>query len=205
MKNDDSVHALIEKLENGSVDERQDASIDLWRSNAPEVINALVGALKDANVGVRRRAALTIGRHCEKSVIATSALIERAIDESENEEVRERAIDALSKIGGTDTTPVLMSLLHNPIDSIREKSCMAVGELGYSGANDRLRQLAINDSFWAVRWAAAVALWQLRAPDASAILTIKQDDMGIPEEFRNDIPELLAELAEDTPSRPEGT
>lgn len=90
----------------------------------PAVVAALVARLKDADAGVRRAAASSLGNLRSKT--AVTALI-AAIDDG-NKEVRVAVCQALGNIGDARAVPALTRLLTDPSPEVRNRAIDALDE-----------------------------------------------------------------------------
>jgi HEAT repeat protein len=77
------------------------AALDRLGPQASEAVPALILALKDADVHVRKLAALALGDIGPDAVVAVPALTEACQDQT----VRHRALGALRELGGTTALP----------------------------------------------------------------------------------------------------
>jgi len=101
---------LLERLRSDDPEVRRRAAEALrWKGRAePEVLNALVGRLRDAHRRVRRAAARALGEMGEAAVVpeVLRALLERLRDE--DSAVRRAAVHTLGKMGPPAATPEVL-------------------------------------------------------------------------------------------------
>jgi HEAT repeat protein len=128
----------------------------------PRTVDALIGALNDADPGVREMVVTTLGRMRDPKVV--TALLPMLKDS--NASVREHAALALARSGDPRATAAVSALIDDASPDVREQ---AVHLLGQSRNREAVPVLvkALKDSSADVREQAAFALGQLR--DASAI------------------------------------
>ena len=98
-------------------------------------VDALVGALKDSDAGVRRQAAAALGELGNTRAVTglTEALKDADAD------VRAHAISALAEIGDRRAVAPIAGLLKDTSPSIRSRAASALGELGDRTAVDTRR------------------------------------------------------------------
>jgi HEAT repeat protein len=143
-------------------------------SSRPPAVQALVKALRDADVAVRRQAANTLRELGNPSLppslvkmteAAVPALIDRVADEHWVADVdpfssssKKAALEALKVLGKDQVAVALLKALGSPNESVRRWACVELGELKDKGALEALREKAARDPSEEVRKAAAAAL-----------------------------------------------
>ena len=128
----------------------------------PKTVEALIGALNDADPDVRETVVVTLGRMRDPRVVP--ALLPLLKDS--NADVREQAVFALARSGDARATAAVSGLIDDASPDVREQ---AVHLLGQSRNRDAVPTLikALKDSSPDVREQAAFGLGQLR--DVSAV------------------------------------
>ena len=120
------------------------------------VVDALLGALRDAAWQVREEAAATLGKlHAQA---ARDALI-AALDD-EYWQVRLQAARALGKLRDASASEPLAALLTHAISNLRKEAALALGEIGARSALAALHTAA-SDADPEVRKAVRIALAQI--------------------------------------------
>jgi HEAT repeat protein len=146
-----------ERLDDGTIDpkeQRRQEIISQFRVIGKQAIPALVHALRDPDVQMRRNAELVMislaGAYDGEPRVdireAIPALIKATGDG--DSEVRAWAAHALAEIGpdAKDAVPALLKFIHDSDEGPRNTSCMALGDIGPE-ARDALPALrnALND------------------------------------------------------------
>ena len=110
------------------------AGVPARQGPAEATIDALVGALKDVDAGVRRQAAAALGE------IGNTRAVPGLIDalKDADPDVRQRAISALGEIGDARAVAAMAGLLKDSSPSIRTRAATALGELQDAAAVDPL-------------------------------------------------------------------
>ena len=128
----------------------------------PKTVEALIGALNDADPDVRETVVMTLGRMRDPRIVP--ALLPLLKDGSAD--VREQAVFALARTRDARATAAIATLIDDPSPDVREQ---AVHLLGQSRNREAVPVLikALKDSSPDVREQAAFALGQLR--DQSAV------------------------------------
>jgi len=129
------------QMDDGTINPKEQRRQDITKqlhSIGKEAIPALIDALKDSNVQMRRNAELVLitlarGYDCEPRMDirgAIPALIEATMDKDSS--VRAWAAHALAEIGpdAKDAVPALIRLLKDPDEGARNDGCMALGDIG---------------------------------------------------------------------------
>jgi HEAT repeat protein/beta-lactamase regulating signal transducer with metallopeptidase domain len=127
-----------------------------------DVVEALVGALKDESPEVRQQAMHALTQ------VRSPAIVEpmiAALSDS-NAEVRQSAAAALGQVGDPRAAPALSRLLSDADADVRQQAVFALGQLGAKESGPALIK-ALGDSDAEVRQRAAFALGQLG--DRSAV------------------------------------
>lgn len=129
------------------------------------VLDALRGALADADWTVREEAATTLGKL--RWAVALPLLIE-ALDDS-NWQVRQRTARAVGRLGPAAATalPAMLALLGHAIANVRKEVVIALGEIGHRDARPALEQAA-HDADPDVRKLARLAITQIGAAEPAA-------------------------------------
>ena len=136
----------------GDTDSRVSAIANLEQMKDPAAVPALIDALKDKDLGVRRNAAWALGRM--KDPQAVPALIKALKDESSY--VRRAAAVALGEIKDPRAVPALIEALKGENDFVRENAAWALQAIGQPAVPALID--ALKDESWLVRWKAAWAL-----------------------------------------------
>lgn len=177
----------IDRLENGSVQERMLASHALERIGweAKDAAPALTKALHDSNEHVRRNSANALSNLGKAAHIAVPDLIE-ALKDDTDADLRHYAARALSSVGpdAVKAVPALVRALDDPDRFVREESAAALGMIGTRDkeAIMSLRRL-LRDSDLYVRRSASRALGSL-APVAIPYLIEGLRDKNLEFRFR---------------------
>lgn len=123
--------------------------------------------LEDDHPFVRMTAAILLGNLKVKDGVHG---LGRRLAEDEDWHVRQRAAEALAKIGGPEAADLLRAGFSDPIKEVRRASIMGVSRLAPADALDGLVVLLREDQDWEVRVQAARALAGLGLPEAAPAL-----------------------------------
>jgi HEAT repeat protein len=171
-----------------------------------ERVTALIGALDDADIEVRRYVAESLG--ALQDTAAVEALI-RALRTDSDPEVREAAAYALGEIEDPRAIPALGEALQQDEEqSVRLMAAYALGEIDDSRGVEPLAA-AIDDPDYEVRVAVIRALGEIESPDAVDALSsaLRDNDVEIRElavwalgeiEDSRAVPALAGVLASDS-------
>jgi HEAT repeat protein len=143
---------LVKALKEGSDFVTADTLVKL----GPYALDALAGALKDNDEGVRWSSALALGEIRDKR--AVEALVEALKDNSSR--VRWVVVESLGKVGDKKATGALMEVLGDKDKYVREFAAKALGKIGDENAVKPLIE-ALGDDIWQVRWSVAHALGEI--------------------------------------------
>ncbi len=150
------VNILIEGLTHHSVWIREHSALALGKTKDKKGFNALIVALKDPRREVRAAAALALGELRDEKAI--EPLIQAMIDESSENYytkgalVREAIAEALGKIGGRASDPLLKIAENKNISwNIRFFFLVALVEMGNKQGMDLILE-GMNHSLWYMRY-----------------------------------------------------
>lgn len=137
--------------------------------------NVLKGRDKYAD-NIRYTAALSLADL--EDIQAIPALSDVLDDETDSEDVRSAAVQALKNLEDTKTTSALISALNAPEENVRGIAIEALGSLGGKEAIDDLQTLVEDTSGTKkdIRKAAVSALKEIGEPEVSEPLTTALDD-----------------------------
>ena len=128
----------------------------------PRLVETFIDALRDADTGVRARAARALGRH---RVHEAADALRRALDDQDGD-VRERAAWALGRIRYDGAVDDLLRLLQDPMQDVRERAAWALGAVRNPAAVDGL-VAALDGADAPVQERIAWALGRIRDPGAT--------------------------------------
>lgn len=149
-----------------AIRERSAEQLALIAPQDPEVVHALICALRDDNTEVQRAL-----RKCGPSGFLTGALHHR------DPRIRRGAAEVLGDLGprATASVPALVIALQDKEEPVRVAAARALGRIGdHSGVLPLIAVL--NDRAPTVRASASESLGQIRAPESIAALTQKLSD-----------------------------
>ncbi|MCY2990124.1 MAG: HEAT repeat domain-containing protein [Planctomycetota bacterium] len=156
---DDVISVLAAVLENGDDGERYEAAEQLKEmgSWAAPAVPALIKALDDKEWPNRCKVAEALREIGPQAATAIPALT-KALQNDEESSVRSHAAEALGKLGGAETVPMLIAALDSEDDSVRWSTVGALETLGHraKAAVPALMRAVKNDQ--ANGWIAASAL-----------------------------------------------
>ena len=136
-------------------------AVTAGQSGTEAVIDALTGALKDPDAGVRREAAAALGNRSSRR--AVPALLAALKDT--DVQVRVRVISALGEIGDPAAVEALIGILHDANVDVRRRAVRALGEIGDARAVPALTG-AMKDEDAMVRRYAVRAIAEIDGDDA---------------------------------------
>ncbi|ESP89694.1 HEAT repeat domain-containing protein [Candidatus Halobonum tyrrellensis] len=133
----------------------------------------LLASLAGDDVVDRRRAALALAdRERDERAVAALERVARADDDAE---VRQFAVEALAKLGGTAAADAALELTHDPNPWVRAEAVVALDRLDRGTHADAIES-ALDDPHHAVRRNALVSLFKHRGEGALAPLVDAADD-----------------------------
>jgi HEAT repeat protein/beta-lactamase regulating signal transducer with metallopeptidase domain len=142
----------------------------------PVRVTALIGALDDADIDVRRTVAVSLGQL--QDTTAVEALM-RALSSDSDAEVREAAAYALGEIEDPRAIPALgQALLQDDVSAVRVMAAYALGEIEDARGVEPLAA-AINDPDYEVRLAVIRALGEIESPAAIDALSSALGDSDV--------------------------
>ena len=136
-------------------------AVTAGQSGTEAVIDALTGALKDTDAGVRREAAAALGNRSSRR--AVPALL--AALQDTDVQVRVRVISALGEIGDPAAVEPLIGILRDANVDVRRRAVRALGEIGDARAVPALTG-AMKDEDAMVRRYAVRAIAEIDGDDA---------------------------------------
>jgi HEAT repeat protein len=158
---------------------RRGAVFALGKSGDPEALNQLVGALEDADPGVRDAAAyalgeLAFGQHAGAVWARAGSRLQVLLGKDPDRRVRRSAAYAAGSCGAeaADARSSLVTALRDQEAMVRQNAAWALGRLGPEVGDTELTSLAhtLQDQDAVVRRDAAVALGELGRPAARVAL-----------------------------------
>jgi beta-lactamase regulating signal transducer with metallopeptidase domain len=152
-----------------------------------EIVTALMGVARDANVEVRRAAIRSLGRHQDRTAIP---VLREALRDSDAE-VRTSAIDGLSEMEDAGSADAIAALIRDPNKEVRSHAIDALTNLELSSPPAGLRD-ALRDPDPEVRHRAAHAIGHFEDPAAVPALRAMLDDGNA--EVREAAVEALASI-----------
>jgi HEAT repeat protein len=169
-----SVYLRFSRLFPGEREFRETATSYLGQAGGKEAVPALVGTLKDSDMGVRRYAALALGRIGPGACEAVPALAV-ALRDSDGD-VRYAAAGALGRIGpaASEAVPALAVALKDSDVAVRRSAAESLGQIG-PGAGEAVPALveALKDPDVPVHACAARALGEIGPGAAEAIPALR--------------------------------
>jgi len=133
---------------------------DLSALDRESYVQKLIRAIHHPDPTVRRRAVYFLG---EKGVREAIGPLVDLLGETKDYFLMEEAADALGKIGGKETIPVLTKLLDNPSFLVRGSAVRALAAVGGPEAGEYLERMLKDPSAY-VRGLAGEALVSLKEP-----------------------------------------
>jgi HEAT repeat protein len=172
-----AIPVLINSLQDQHEHVRGSAASALVRIGPAATVDGLIEALKESHEGTRGGAAHVLGQFGPAARKAVPELI-RTLN-AQDEYVRDRAANALGRIGSEDAVPPLMEVLQNENDYVRGTAADALGRIGI-GAKAAIPELtkSLNAKDDYLRSSAADALVNIaealaRARDRDAISQLR--------------------------------
>lgn len=141
----------------------------------------LLDALADGTAVDRRRAALALAERKPADEDASSesdcvvVALAQAATTDDDAEVRQFAVEALAKHGGSEAGGVARRLTDDPEPWVRAEAVVALDRLDRAGYEETI-VAALSDEHHAVRRNALVSLFKLRGEDALPVLLDAADD-----------------------------
>jgi len=198
----EEIELMLDRLDNGSMDERVSAAWALGRSGRGDVIPQLLEASRDdRDVNVRINAidaAATLGGGeilddlvgflsdgepeiqlavlrglADPKFVGAVGAVGRVL--VENEDLRSAAVDVLGNLGSPDAVPFLVQAAGDPEEDVRSRVAHALGKLGDSSALPTLVEM-LQDQRWPVRANAAQSLGSIGEPSARPALEAMHAD-----------------------------
>jgi HEAT repeat protein/beta-lactamase regulating signal transducer with metallopeptidase domain len=189
----------------------------------PQTVEALIGALRDADADVRQSVVHTLSRMRDPRIVdalipllndsdadvrqqvvevlgrsrepRAIAAVAKAVNDS-SADVRQEVVHVLGQARNPEWIPSLMSALEDPAADVREQAAHALGQLRGPGAVAPLMN-ALKDSSADVREQAAHALGQIRDRRAVAALAaaLKDENPDVREQSAHALGELRDPMA----------
>ncbi len=148
--------------------ERDKGAPDPVAPQTASVVQALITALQDPMVAVRRNAAAALGQRADSDAVVA---LSRALRSDADAGVRKAAAQALGEIDDPRAIPALLDALRQDRDAeVRATAAWALGEIEDPSAIDGLAT-ALRDVDLEVRKAVAAALGDIDNPRAAPHLT----------------------------------
>lgn len=128
---DDSLDGQVRQLGSGWTSRRRAAATELARfSSDPEkAVTALIQALDDPDVEVRRNALESLEFFGEKSKPAAPALRQQ-LKQDADAKVRRQAVGLLGKLEDKESIPLLIEALDDPDTATRSEAARSLGQFG---------------------------------------------------------------------------
>jgi HEAT repeat protein len=199
---EDDLRFMLERLEDGTMEERVSAAWALGRSGRGDALPALLEAARnDDDVNVRINAigavAAVGGNEVRSDLLefldedneeVRSAALRALADERfadaaeevgrilvEEESLRAAAADVLGNMKDPVAVPALRQVADDPDEEVRSRVAFALGRIGDRDAVPTLIGM-LQDPHWTVRANAAQALGMIGDPGARAALEAARDD-----------------------------
>lgn len=149
---------------------------DLGNIEALDTLKNVLRSSDEYADNIRYTAALSLAELEDVQVIP--ALSDVLDDETDSEDVRSAAVQALSNLEDAKTTSALINALSAPEENVRGIAIEALGSLGTKEAISELQELVENpsDTKKDIRKAAVGALIRIDEPEVSEPLTTALDD-----------------------------
>ncbi len=147
-----------------------------WKLGEREVLQQALTQCRDADSGVRRTAAQTLGMIGMSEAVPTLLALFRDADDG----VRHAAAQALGMLGAVEAVPTLLVLFRDADDGVRYAAAQALGMLGAVEAVPTLLEMC-QDADSGVRVTAVLALGMLGAVEAVPTLLVlcRDADSGV--------------------------
>ena len=157
-----------------------------------DAVADLLESLGGENVVERRRAALALAeRETEEPIVRA---LSSAATTDDDAEVRQFAVEALTKHGGELATKTARLLTDDPDPWVRAEAVVALDRLDRSAHEDAIEN-ALDDDHHAARRNALVSLFKLRGEDSLDVLVDAADDPS--ERVREWVAHLLGGIDDD--------
>lgn len=152
-------------------------ALALSKDDLGPLLGPLLLRVEDENVGVRRAAAVVLGRlgavAPSKEVVArvSVALLGQLSDPARD--VRTQALIGLGELRTAAAAPAALRMLRDPTEEVRRQAVICLGQLHYPGAVPALIEI-LSANADPLRGSAAAALGQIARPDSSATAEQRQ-------------------------------
>jgi HEAT repeat protein len=134
----------FKKLTSEEAEDRFEATRELARADDPKVVPYLLNAVTDSDMRVRIKAIDELGNRLATD--ATPLLVQQLFLRETNPVVQQRVLAALGKIADPRSAKPICEFLGRDLDSsTRGTAIFALGEIGDTGAVDKLTDLAQTD------------------------------------------------------------
>ena len=174
---EDNLAKIRQAVDDPDRDVRATALNALVNQRVPDAERLALGGLRDEDAFVRATAAkLTadVGNPDNSPSLATMLL------EDPHEIVRQRAAEALGRLGGEAALAGLAAGLSDPMENVRLASVRSVRELDPSFATAEVSRLLLSDPAWEIRVQAAGTLGASGSAEVATVLRAALED---PNEF----------------------
>ena len=180
---------LLKAFEDENARIRGIAAIKLGQLGRVEVVQPLIGLLKDSDWDIRSGAAKVLGQLGDPRAVQPLLPLLEDSDSS----VRNRAAEALGRLGDSQVLPSLLPLLKDSDSEVRWHAAEVLGQLGDSQVLPSLLPL-LNDSYYEVRRSVVNALGQLGDPQVlPSLLPLLQDSES---SVRSSVANALGQLGD---------
>lgn len=123
----------VRKLNSEEPEKRLESVKSLGESKDPKAVEYLVQALGDPDMRVKAKAIDTLGDL--RATDATPVLIQHLFLRETDEDVKQRILASLGKIGDPEATPSIVEFLRRDLDpDVQGTAIFALGEIGSSDA-----------------------------------------------------------------------
>jgi HEAT repeat protein len=170
-----NIQKLRGYLEDSNRDVRATALNVLVGLEVPDAVDLSLEALRDEDGFVRSIATKLLGDTHDPS--HADALAERLLQDPDAR-VRQRAAEALARVGGPRATEALAQALDDPMQEVRLAAVSALRKLGPGPAKQGLARLLREDEVWEVRVQAAHALGLTGDPEVVPLLEAALGDQN---------------------------
>ena len=174
---EDNVRQIRDWLDDPNRDVRATALNALVELEVADAAQLALDGLRDGDGFVRATAAKLLG---DLGSAESAETLDDVLLEDPDPIARQRAAEALTRLGGSAAVAALTRALADPIERVRRAAVNGVRELDPAFARDELIQLLHSDSVWEIRALVAHALGLTGDPDVLPELEKARDD---PNEF----------------------
>jgi HEAT repeat protein len=161
----DNADEAIRVLTGSDPERRMAAANVLADKGGPEAVPPLIAALADVDHDLARAAVRALGeigiRHEDADLRAQIAASLMTLVNGTSARSGRIAAETLGRLGNRRAVPELVEALSHDDWTVREAAATALGELGATVVEDRLRAMSLHDPNRAVREAASGALARL--------------------------------------------